>query len=747
MRRTKLEGVLGKASADTVGTLRNFFVFNFETTSIDEITAELRVIGNLTQIWVDTTELANQHVTQTEVDSMKKALEVSTPPESRDPNQGIIELDDQFFGLPPNFDGDGVTDFLMVDIQDPEGVIILGFFTSRDQIFNAEGSNRRDILYIDTSPGIFFNDMRSLDRALQTLSHEYQHLIHFAFDTNEISFVNEGLSDIAELICGYDPFSLNGGFPTFRYFNDTDIPLFDWDNVSGSPVIDHSRAVLFFLYYLEQLGDESLKKLVAEFDNGKQGIVDVMADLGVGFTFEDLFTNFCVANYVNDRSLNPAFGYIHPVNGLPVEVANHTDPNQNAQNQTVNGLAVDYVVYSFGDSLKITFTGGANLLVKAFKFGSIEVEDVPLGSEYSVPDFGSTIQTVVFAVINTAQAQAVYSYTSEGQLTGVLDEIAYDDGMPDVFVPGTLISFLTHRKNREGWGWAVKFTPDFHKNTLLEARILAGFDQEFGGPPDAEKDFLFHVWDDNNGQPGNDIITPRVASTDRTTWNQRDFMVIDLSEFKAQLTDLGTVYIGFTEDDSLSTAVGMDNTTSENFTFAFRATTDTWVPLSDQSVEFQGTEFSLAGFNMMMRASFEYLDDSAASFIVGFFQNPIFTEQLDVFIVGQSRLNRQNLSATLTQGTQTSPLSLSPVPNTNDLVFFDDGVTLESSGTITIQVRGTTKYGFNFGEESFDFNAELISSARGGLLTATDGKMQLNIPQNALREDAYLISFVGNADV
>ncbi|CUS78583.1 Peptidase M30, partial [Candidatus Kryptonium thompsonii] len=163
MQKSILEKSLPLKTADTVGTRRNFFVLNLTTNQFDNVVAELRAVGNLTQVWVDTTELNNGHVTQTEVDAILTALETQTPSASRDPNKGIVALNHQYFGLPPNKDGDGKTDFLITDIKDgwqPGGSYVAGFFFSWDQT-NNQGSNQRDILYIDSYPGIYYNGTRN----------------------------------------------------------------------------------------------------------------------------------------------------------------------------------------------------------------------------------------------------------------------------------------------------------------------------------------------------------------------------------------------------------------------------------------------------------------------------------------------------------------------------------------------------------------------------------------------------------
>lgn len=748
MLKSSLEKSIPSKTADTVGTRRNFYVYNLVTRQFDYIVAELRAIGNLTQVWVDTTELNNGHVTQVEVNAILNALEYQTPPASRDPSKGIVALDHQYFGNPPNKDGDGKTDFLITDIKDgwqPGGSYVAGFFFSWDQTDNP-GSNRRDILYIDSYPGIYYNNTRNPERPLSTLAHEYQHLIHYNYDRDEATFINEGLSEVAEVICGYPLRSPS------TYFNNPDVPLFDWNNISGNVLADYARAALFTLYYTEQLGDGVLKRVVQEPANGAQGLNNVLSSIGAGYDFTQLLTNWFIANYLNDKTVDSKYGYTYPISGKPKEVNFHTDPNVNVTNQSVWGYAVDYIAFAYGESLKVTFTASSSLLkIKAIKLGQNvkQIVDVPIGTQFSVPEFGSTVTMVIFAVINTGSTSATYSYSSQGRQVAFYVETAYDDGTPDRF--SGQANFLGFGNNRIGYGWAVKFVPEVSVNQLVNAKILAAFAQEFSGsniPANAPKDFYFHVWSDNNGLPGNDIITPFVFSTNRPSYDGQ-FLTIDLSPYASQLKNLGTIYIGFTENDTIGTYVGMDSTTKTNYTYAFfgpghPTRPNQWVPMENLQLS-DGT--SLRGWNMMMRATFAYTDTTRPTLVVGFFQNPIFSERLDVFVASQSKLNKSNLSGTLTQGSNVVNLVFQPVPNSNDKVFVDNNITLSSSGTIEIRVRGTTKYGFIYSDTAYTFNVQFLQSVSGGYIASTDGKMEVQFPRNSLKGDAYIIAFAGNSDV
>ena len=89
-----------------------------------------------------------------------------------DSTKGAYEIIKTYFGNEPNKDGDGITDFLFYEMYSGAA----GYFSPGDQS-NGAGSNRRDILYIDSRISIPF--------AKSTIAHEFQHLLHYSYTNKE----------------------------------------------------------------------------------------------------------------------------------------------------------------------------------------------------------------------------------------------------------------------------------------------------------------------------------------------------------------------------------------------------------------------------------------------------------------------------------------------------------------------------------------------------------------------------------
>lgn len=63
----------------------------------------------------------------------------------------------------------------------------------------------------------------------------------------------------------------------------------------------------------------------------------------------------------------------------------------------------------------------------------------------------------------------------------------------------------------------------------------------------SNSNMLFHVWSNNNGVPGNDLITPFTVVPEATLDNPFPFTVIDLRNYSEQLHDLtGDFFVGYT---------------------------------------------------------------------------------------------------------------------------------------------------------------------------------------------------------
>jgi len=129
------------------------------------------------------------------------------------------------------------------------------------------------------------------------IAHEYEHAIHYDHDADEPSWVDEGMADLAGYLCGYGHSSGHIAY----YMNYHRWPLTNW---LGS-LQDYGQSYLFQLYLLENFSEEMpfASYLVDEQANGIEGIENVLSDLGYGATFDDIYHDWVLANYLDDTGL------------------------------------------------------------------------------------------------------------------------------------------------------------------------------------------------------------------------------------------------------------------------------------------------------------------------------------------------------------------------------------------------------------------------------------------------------------
>jgi len=343
----------------------------------------------------------------------------STP---ANPNKGIYQTDVQTFGNPPDVDNDPRIIILILDIKDGytgTGGYVAGFFNSANEV----GYNNAEIYYMDANP-TNLKTSSGLNTALETAAHEFQHMINWNYHQNnpELTFINEGLSMVAEIICGYPASDQQ------LYANETNIPLTTWRGNDATKVLnDYARAQRFFIYVNDQFGAGIFSKIVQDNTTGLPGLDKIFQQYSS--SFNSVFVNWTIANELDDRAINPAYGYLF--RGLPkAQGKTFYNPNIKSTTDTVQNLAAEYLSFTGAQDLKFTPSASAgSLLIKAVETGgnTARVLDVPLNAVFSEPLYGSTYTTVNFVIINPSQsAPQIYSYQASGIAPTAETELKWD---------------------------------------------------------------------------------------------------------------------------------------------------------------------------------------------------------------------------------------------------------------------------------------------------------------------------------
>lgn len=163
------------------------------------------------------------------------------------------------------------------------------------------------------------------------IAHEMQHLIHDDVDGDEETFVNEGLSDFAMLVCGYGP-AVNSHLEDAAYYAENS--LVAWEDQGGLEVLsDYGQAYLWTLYLYEQFGEDFLKHMFNNPANGISGIESSLDHFGFVRDFADVYHDFSIAMLINDASAGPEYAFT----GVDFNVFMGTYDEQNSETYSMPG--------------------------------------------------------------------------------------------------------------------------------------------------------------------------------------------------------------------------------------------------------------------------------------------------------------------------------------------------------------------------------------------------------------------------
>lgn len=323
-----------------VGDKDNFWVTNLDNLENVEITATLRYVTPHVYFWVQD----GVEVNENEVAALGEEFENKIYPTTR-----------EFFGSEwsPGIDGD---EHIYILYSRGLGFSVAGYFSSSDSTHPLiqEYSNGHEMF-------LFNADNTSIDESSYgVLAHEFQHMIHWNLDLNETSWLNEGSSELAAFLNGYDP----GGFD-WLYIQNPDLQLNDWPN-DGNTGPHYGAGFLFMNYFLNRFGDEATQLLVKDVANGLESVDDVLIEInaidsltGQPIDADAFFMDWVVTNFLLDPSI--ADGRYDYANYAGANQASATETiytcPQETNLRTVHQYAADYIAIERSGDFTLSFTG------------------------------------------------------------------------------------------------------------------------------------------------------------------------------------------------------------------------------------------------------------------------------------------------------------------------------------------------------------------------------------------------------
>ncbi len=237
---------------------------------------------------------------------------------------------------------------------------VAGYFSASDEVTSAVNrySNQREMFYVDPSsmkPNTKFYD--------GTLAHEFQHMIHWYEDRNEDTWINEGCSELASFVNGFDP-----GDSDSIFTERPDTQLDNWDDNMDENAYHYGASYLLMEYSYERFGKSFIKKLVSEPLNGIEGYDAALKDSGDAEDFYTVFSDWIVANLLDNISPNvKKFRYSHILVLPPKET--EVTGEKYSHSEDVHQFGADYYQVDFNEkgTLSLEFSGDTSVPIAPFE--------------------------------------------------------------------------------------------------------------------------------------------------------------------------------------------------------------------------------------------------------------------------------------------------------------------------------------------------------------------------------------------
>lgn len=330
------------------GDRKQFWVTDVDTDENFQVEARLEYVTDHLYFWVGD----GVRFDRVELVALADTFETEIYPTNR-----------EFFGSEwtPGVDGDP---HLHILYAEDLGFNLAGYFSSADEYHPLahEYSNAHEMFLLNAD-----NLELSEEFTYGVLAHEFQHMIHWNRDRNEASWLNEGFSELASFINGYDV----GGFD-WLYTRDPDLQLNDWPNNPDTTSPHYGASFLFLTYFLDRFGEEATKALVGHQANGITSVDNVLAELEITdpedgdlIEADDLFTDWVIATYLQDGTVGDGRYTYHNYPDAPqseeTELIRYCPLE--ATTRDVHQYGVDYIQITCRGDFTLTFEGSTQVKV------------------------------------------------------------------------------------------------------------------------------------------------------------------------------------------------------------------------------------------------------------------------------------------------------------------------------------------------------------------------------------------------
>ncbi|MGE5677906.1 MAG: peptidase M6 [Pseudomonadota bacterium] len=383
----------GAAAADSNftynGGTKYFLSYNSVTGSYGLRAYTLRSLGQNVEVWVSN-NLAYPYgdarptpvLNQEQVDKVRDEFDFR-----------IYPTDTEFFGTPENHTGQNAYLPSLVGLpgdyyayEGQKNIIILVDNIRDEQYYDPEYPFFIAGFYSPSYEVYFDRNVISIDAKewetrlettfLPTVAHEFQHLIHDDNDGDEDTWLNEGMADFAEYLCGYGQPERHINF----FLDHPENSLVSWDEhvdaeTGPETLADYGQAYLITYYMYEKFGPDFIQSLAKDTDNGIESVNKILEQYSTGIDFNELFRRFSIAVAIDSRKPGNGIYSFDTIDGLAINfesAARYSKPG-------VPAWGADYITITDPQKIQSILFDGIDFLATPWK-----VTGDPLGGEAMV---------------------------------------------------------------------------------------------------------------------------------------------------------------------------------------------------------------------------------------------------------------------------------------------------------------------------------------------------------------------------
>ena len=449
------------------GATQSFWILDQRTAQLFQSSATLRLITDHAYWFVETD--MTDRASQADLEQSANVFESRTYP-----------LIQRYFGLASNSaaERDGRIVLLLANVPG-----VSAYFSSADEYSRAVNprSNEQAMIYVNLNslrPGQVTFD--------STLTHELQHLASFAHCHGQEGWLDEGASELAMRVGGYD-----SGAPA-AFAAHPDVQLTAWSD-QPTDVTRHYQAAYLFLRYVAERGGgwDALPDILSSCARGESLFAAYLARNPIEPDVDTLFSDWTVANLLQDASVVDG-RYAYAGSNFHVAVTGRA-ADQAPFLGAVPQYAANYVeLPSIAGS--VSFSGDT-----AVPLVPVGVDDAGVWWSNRGDSLDSTL-TRHLDLTGVEQASLRFSawYELENQFDFVYLSASRDYGATWQVLHGRHTTPDASAGNNYGEGWTgatgsdwideqVDLTPFAGASILLRFEYVT--DQSFNGPGFAFKDF------------------------------------------------------------------------------------------------------------------------------------------------------------------------------------------------------------------------------------------------------------------